>query len=125
MNKILLRSILVSVFIMFSSTVFAFEPGEWARNSGQKTDDALILTGDGYLYGIMVVTDGTNPITIDAYDNTSGSGTRIFPSWTVTTAADDRAQYLPLNIPIGVNTGIYIDITTAGAAKYNVFYREK
>jgi hypothetical protein len=120
--KRLFVAILMVLFVL-SVPANAFEPGEWATNSGQKTADTKILTGAGYLYGIMVVTDGTNAVTVDVYDNTAGSGTLAVPSWTVTTSATDRAQFLPLNIPVGVDNGIYVDITTAGTVKYNVFYR--
>ncbi|MCK5019384.1 MAG: hypothetical protein KAS32_20165 [Candidatus Peribacteraceae bacterium] len=93
--------------------------------SANKTADALIATGEYYLYGIMVITDGTNSVTVDTYDNTSGSGTKLHPQWVVTTGANERAKTLSFDPPVFAGTGIYVDITTAGTVNYMTYTRQK
>jgi hypothetical protein len=88
------------------------------------TGDAVVRIGRAEVYGMVVMTDGTNAVTVDMFDNTVTGGTKIMPTWTVTTSATDRAQSIALpHVP--VSTGIYVDITCAGTVKYMVYYREK
>ena len=92
--------------------------------SVEKTADAAIMAKAGYFCGIMVITDGTNSVTIDIYDNaTAASGTEIIPLWTVTTSASNRSAALEFTNGIFVNSGIYVDITTSGAVTYVVYSR--
>ena len=75
-----IAAIIFAVLILLGSSLWAYDPEEWADYSTVKTADALIVTGQGWFYGIMCLTDGTNSVTFDVYDNTSGSGTKLFPS---------------------------------------------
>ena len=111
--------------VLLSIQVQAFEPPHFANTSGELSADALVFTGEGYFYGIMVATDGTNNCTISIYDNTSASGTELIPTWVAVTNSANRAQYFSLPTPVRFGTGIYVDITCAGTAGYTVYYRKK
>ena len=113
MKKILIALLIV----LFATTAFAA-----MKNSGAKSADALIATGQGVFYGIIVSTDSTNAVTLDIYDNTSASGTKLIPTSTITTASDDRIQSITFENGVEFYKGIYVDITCAGTVGYNVYY---
>ncbi len=111
------------VFLMLCS--FAFGADTWVRQSAAKTVDAAITTAAGRLYGIIAITDATNPATIAVYDNaTAASGTVLIPTWTVTTSATDRWQMLQFNPGVQFVNGLYVDMTIgAGALTYMIYYQ--
>ena len=84
------------------------------------TADNLVYTGLGRLRGIFVITDGSNSVTIDAYDNTSAAGTKMIPSWTIT--GSDNYASVSFGNGEGFGKGLYIDITTSGTVSYMVYY---
>ena len=93
--------------------------------SAVKTGDAICATGAVFLRGILVMTDGTNAVTVKIYGNTAASGTSLIPDWVVTTSATDMAQgifFPPKLIPS--YAGIYVDVTVGGggALSYIVYY---
>jgi hypothetical protein len=97
---------------------------DWTQGSGQKTTDALIFTGEGVFHGIIVSSDSTNAITVDVYDGITATGTKLLPTTVVTTSAIDRIQAIkPPGGPVKFYTGLYVDITCSGTAKYVVYYR--
>lgn len=120
-----LTGIVLALLLLFCAQAAAFQAREWADPSGEKTADALILSGTGWFYGILVVTDAANAVTVDIYNNTAASGTKLIPTLVVTTSATDRAQFFAPPFPISCTTGIYVDITCAGAVKYVVYYRAR
>ena len=85
-----------------------------------KTADAQISAKPISFYGVVVMPDGTNDLTVAFYDNTAGSGTHLIP--TITFAGDGGAQAFTLPYAIRTNTGLYIDITTTGTAEYTILY---
>ena len=93
-------------------------------SSGQQTATATIKSGAGILGQIAVVTDGTNAVTIDVYDNASAaSGTKLMPTWVITTSATDRCQ--SWDAPgdgVRFMNGLYVVITCAGTVKYIVYW---
>jgi hypothetical protein len=98
----------------------------WAGQSIGNTADTAITTGRGYLKSIIVNTDGTNSVTIAAYDNTAASGDKLFSNIIVTTAASNRATIISFSPEeITFNTGIYIDITTSGTVTYDVYWEKR
>lgn len=122
-----MKRIIVSVGIALCLAMMGIvhaAPRELCDVSTQQTADATILTGGGYFHGIAVVTDGTNSVTVNVYDNTAGSGTKLIPDWVVTSSSANRAQTYSVYPPIRVTTGIYVDITTAGSVKYMVYYEK-
>jgi hypothetical protein len=114
--------IILAVLAMTVAPAFAFDPAEPALSSGEKTADATILTGAGYFKQIIVMPDGTNDVTVSIYDNTASSGTEILP--TLTFAGDGGPQASP-PVWVSANTGIRVDVTTAGTVAYVVLYRGK
>lgn len=124
-----MRKFILALIVSLSLFAFALNAGAWSdrymQQTATKTADAACMSVAGYFYGVMVITDGTNSVAVDIYDNTSGSGTKLIPTWTVTTSAASRAATLSMEPPIACNTGIYVDITTAGTVSYIVYYREQ
>lgn len=116
--KAILIGLVMAVMLCASSYA-----AEWIHASGAKTTDTLIWTGEINFYGFCVATDGTNAITFSIYDNTSNSGTLLFPTTVVTASATDRSRCFMFNTPVRANTGIYVDITIGGGSVgYVVYY---
>ena len=122
LNKLLWP--LVALWLIFGAHM-------WSNNvlaelSGEKTDDAKITTGYGYFRGIMLITDGSNSVTVDIYDNTSATGRKLIPTWTVTTSSTNRAQALAFDKEeLYYYSGIYVDVTTSGTVTYMIYYDPK
>lgn len=115
MRRIVLFAALI---LLFSTTVYS---AEWAFGSGNKQADAKIWAGDGSFYGIAVVADGTNAITVSIYDNTSATGTLIVPTFIVPATATSGYSF-SVSPAVRFNNGIYVDITCSGTANYIVYY---
>ena len=112
--------------LIFAGSAIAFQPDEWMGYSATKTADALIHTGPGYFYGFTCLTDGTNSVTFKIYDNTAGSGTRMFNDFICTTSSTNRTCVFGTGLAVPFNTGLYIDITSVDATPdYTIFYRGK
>lgn len=91
-------------------------------SSGLKTADALILTGSGWLMGVVLNT-GTADSSVIVYDNTSAAGTVVAKA-TInagTEAGDAGREYL-FPVPVRVGTGIYADVGGT-AAEYIVYFK--
>jgi len=115
------RKILLTIMlILLATSAYA---GMWAKQSAEKTADAAITTSSGFWHGIVLITDGTNAVTVTIYDNaTAASGTKLWPTTTVTTGASDRIQSFGMDPPINFVNGIYVDVTTSGTVTYMVFF---
>ena len=124
MNYLRITAIILVVFT-FTSAGFGFNPPmDYQSPSAVKTGDAAIKSSPGYFFGILVATDGTNDVTIQIYDNTSGSGTKLLPdSLVITTGSSDRWEQISFNPPLPFSTGLYVDVTTSGTVNYIVYYR--
>jgi hypothetical protein len=93
-----------------------------ATSSGEKSASALILTGRGQISAVMLYTDGTNAATLTLYDNTSGSGTKLYVHKVgVTADANEDWGGRVFTIPVKCNAGIYATLTGANAT-YAVEY---
>jgi len=119
-----LSVLIFALFIFFGSVCWAYTP-TYMGYSAVKTADALILTGNGWLYGIVAATDGTNAVTFKTYNNTEASGTKVHPDWIATTSATNRMSAISFDPPLIMTNGIYVDITTAGTVSYVVYYRSQ
>lgn len=84
------------------------------------TASALIKTGPGTIYGVIVQTDGANNCTFTLYDNTAASGTAILPSSTVVLAAA-RLWAVSMDPPRSVINGIYMSV--GANCTYQVVYK--
>jgi len=117
-----MKKIFCIIVIILLISVNAFAVDDWIKSSGQQTTDALITTGQGYFSGIILVTDATNAITVDIYDGTTATGTKLIPTTVITTSAIDRIQAIRVPAPVIFWNGIYVDITCSSTAKYVVYY---
>lgn len=85
------------------------------------TSDTAIKSAPGFLHTLTFSCNDAAPTagTIDVYDNTAASGTKIF-SWTCTTAA-----FAPCSVLIDAvfATGLYVDFTTTADVNVTVSYR--
>ena len=62
MKKIM---IFVLALALFALPAVAFEPQAFMNVTATLTGDAAAITGSGYLYGIVFVTDGSNALSAD------------------------------------------------------------
>jgi succinyl-CoA synthetase alpha subunit len=111
--------LVVAVALLVCATAYA---QSFVNSSGSKTATAAIFGEAGKLHGIVVSTDGTNAQTIDIYDNTTNSGTKLIPTWIVTTSATDRTQSLGFYPPVNFSNGCYVVVSGSGAMSYVVYY---
>jgi hypothetical protein len=112
---------IVAIIMLLAAPLFA---QDYVRGSGQQTADALIVTGPGVFHGIIVSTDSTNAVTVNVYDGITATGTRLLPEFVVTTSSTDRIQAIkPPGGPALFYTGLYVDITCSGTAKYVVYFK--
>ncbi|MCE5265727.1 MAG: hypothetical protein LLG97_19635 [Deltaproteobacteria bacterium] len=83
----------------------------------------IAVSGAAAFYGIVVVTDGTNNITLNVYDNTAAAGSTLVPADTVILGGD-RIWTFSWDPAIKCTTGIYVSISVAGGgtAKWKVQY---
>lgn len=88
------------------------------QSSGAKNADAVISTGPVIVQSVMIGTDGTNNVTVDLYDSSGASGTKLIPSITVV-GSDYYGGVTNLNVQ--ADRGVYLDITTAGTAQVVVY----
>ena len=94
-----------------------------ADQSEEKTGDALIVTGNITLRGIVIVTDGTNNVTLDIYGNTAASGKKLIPQIVVGDSSTEKSYAIVFPEKLVQSTnGIYVDLTTSGTVKYMVYY---
>lgn len=113
-----MKKLLAALAIMFTLASSA-----WAVGVVGSTGDALIAVGRGSFRGIIVHTDATNSVTVDIYDATSATGTKLLSSWTVTTSAVDRVQAIGFSDnECPFENGIYVDVTTSGTVTYDTYY---
>ncbi len=100
--------------------------GWGVETSNQLTANARIAEGPGVFYGISVITDGTNAVTVNIYDSVDGAVTKkLIPTWVVTTSASDRVQKWSEFPGIRYHVGIYVVISSSGTHKYTAKYKPK
>ena len=93
------------------------------RQTGDLTADGAAITGKGSFFGLWIVTDGTNNVTFDIYDNTSAAGTKIIPT-TIIDVANGTAQTISFGPGVRYENGIYINLTTAGTVTFKAYYSD-
>lgn len=118
--------LLTIILLLLATPVLAFTPPDdgYVASSGENTADASVLKSAGYLYSMVVATDGTNNVTFDLYDNASAaSGDKLLPSFTIVTATTNVFTAVNFKTPLAYNKGVYVDITTSGTVGYTLYYR--
>lgn len=102
------------------------KPTEVHKLSESKTASALIKTGACAFAGLIVVTDGTNEVTVNIYDNIEASGSDRFCPTDMPIRGAAKVFTLDYEPPIQGKTGIYVKISIAGggSCSYQVVYDE-
>lgn len=117
---------LASVFLVILALLLCGYSDDYVSSTDQQTADAQILVDPGYFYGISITTDGTNTATIVVYDSASGaSGKKVIQDLVVPSSSTNRGMAFEVDPPVGLENGIYVDITCAGTVKYTVYYRRQ
>lgn len=112
-------------------TLGTTQAGEDTTNDVQKVEErysysfvqasTAVKSAPGFLHALTFSCNDAAPTagTIDVYDNTAGSGTKIF-SWTLTAAA-----FVPVTVFFNCvfATGLYIAFTTTNDVNVSVSYR--
>jgi|GEM_PF-4840534 hypothetical protein len=105
--------------------VLLMAAGAWAadsaRYSGSKAASASIATGEGYFYGVLIATDSTTGITVNVYDSTAASGSKLIPTIVANTSSIDRFKAIYPPVPVRYYNGIYVSISSTDCA-YEVYY---
>jgi hypothetical protein len=117
-------SVLLAVMLV-TGAALASGPSSIVIQSTEQSADATVYTGGGWFYGIILTTDGTNSVTVDIYDNTAASGTKLIPTTVIPSSAAERSASIGFGSPVNFSNGIYVDITTSGTAGYMVYYYTK
>lgn len=84
------------------------------------TADTTVLSGAGYIKGIQVERTSTTAVTaglLTIYDNTAGSGTKIWEGWITA-----RTEFIPLLREVTTGIRVEYDGTLANVAVH-VLYR--
>lgn len=121
-RKFIVLCLAVLLILIMGYTAFS-------KMSATQTGDAAIISGGGagWFLGIMIITDGTNDVDVDVYDNASAaSGTKLIPTWTVKTSTSNRAATLGFEEnEVPFYNGLYVDVATSGTVSYMVYYTER
>jgi hypothetical protein len=83
-----------------------------------QTADVLVATGKAGLGAVLVTGDGANVATVTIWDNTAGSGTKIFEAVLPIT---QRSAFFSFPHPVRCDIGMYLDVTGTGATA-SVYY---
>lgn len=89
------------------------------------TASGIVVEGAGTLHGVLVTTDGVNPVDVALYDGTDTSGgnaKKVLPAFTVpaTVRMDGLAPSEETAIPF--TTGLYLDLDPNGGDTEVVVY---
>lgn len=81
---------------------------------GEFTADGAVFAGRTRLYGVAIITDGTNPADVILYDNAAAaSGTKVYEGGV---QGASRGATVIFDAPVRCNNGLYLDITGTGAS---------
>lgn len=80
---------------------------------------AAAVSGPCVFYGLIVKTDGTNNVTVNVYDNTAASGTKLLPTSTVIPGTSRLFAVDFSDAPILCDNGVYVDISVAGGGSFS------
>ena len=108
----------VAIAVLICATAYA---QSFVNSSGSKTGSAVIFGMPGNLHKIVVSTDATNAQTVDIYDSVDDSGTKLIPTWIVTTSATDRTQTIGFSPPVRFSTALYVKVAGSGTMSYVVY----
>lgn len=116
------KIIIALIFLMVLPLIGSADGIEY---SAVQSGDALIVTGNVEFHGITITGDGTNSITVDIHNGTTVSGEKITPTLNFVQSSSAKTQVYGVSPPVNCNTGIYINVTTAGTISYVVYFKRK
>lgn len=128
-----MKRFIVALFlaVLYAGTALAFQPYEYMVPSSEHTASGSVFTAPGYLYGMMIITDGTNAVMVDLYDSANQDaahasvGTHLIPLWIITTSSTNRAQTLSFAPAVPYSSGLYTSNNCAGTYRMIFYYRER
>ena len=106
--KKLLLGLLITILCYLPMTYAG--PGDAMNYSDSYTADQLVRTGACNLYGIWIITDGTNAVTVEVYDNTSATGSTVIPATIVLGTATNTAKPISFFPPRAYTLGHHSNI---------------
>lgn len=115
------RSILsILLVLLLATSLLALEESQITTTA---TASGTAVTGAVWFNGIIVKTDGSNNVTLNIYDGTGVTVTRLIPTDFVIPGTEYYFGYRPPS-PIRCRIGIYVTIAVAGGgtASYQVLY---
>lgn len=111
--------------LLAAMVVLVMATGLWAQSStssGLKSDDLAVVKGAGLLYGILIITDGSNDGAVVVYDNDSqASGTVLFKGKVAGAGNFGGGTW---EVPVRFTNGVYVDMTGTGMS-YVVYFRKE
>jgi hypothetical protein len=92
------------------------------KSSGVLDESGVVSAAEGVFYGALFVTDGTNDLVIEIYDNAEeAEGDLLVPALTVKGSAINFA--IDTSPGIKVTKGIFVDVTCDdGTFQFQVYY---
>lgn len=89
-----------------------------AISTGVLTSSQTVATGKNYLAGLVVHADGTNVATVNVYDNTAASGTKLLSA--IVKAGERQVVVFP-HVSIQASSGLYVELSGTGAGATVIF----
>jgi len=132
MKKSLLKIICALLFSVYMASPASAEWMGLTSGSGKiltcqistpATASSAVVSGSAAFYGLIIITDGINDVTVNIYDNTAASGTNLIPT-SLVIPGEVMVWMMNYYPAIKCTTGIYVSISVAngGTASYQVFY---
>jgi len=121
------------LMLFYGTALMGFQPPEWVVPSSMLTASGSVASPAGYLYKVMIVTDGTNDVTLNLYDSylkyrtQAVVGTTLIASpITINAAATfQQVQTISWYPPLAYSSGVFASPSSAGTFKLMFYYRER
>lgn len=114
----------VVALVLLLVAVLSFEAFAESMRCDSITGTGQVYTGKGKYYGVKVLSDGTNNVTLALYDNTTNSIV-LDASTVYTTSETKRVETMGYYPPLLFNTGIYAVVTCSGTTTIMVCYEPR
>ena len=100
-----------------------YDANQGSRVTTGLTASGIAFTGSGLFHGILIKCDGSNDVTVNIYDALSTAGKQLLPDDSV---FDGTIRLASVSWAPGIwfDTGLYIEITTAGTAEIMALYNK-
>jgi len=122
LKKFILISLICGLVVTLTPALSISDvpPFDSYKSSGLQTSDVAIKATDGYLGAVLIITNGTDDVTLILYDDPdSAHGTVL---WRAKVAGGDNYGGVVFYLPIRFGTGCWADIEGT-SPNYIVYYR--